>query len=53
MNAFNMMEIDRDPVRKDFTESVYNRHARSWDKELADAIRMAPMGNASTYVRNA
>jgi len=53
MNAFNMMEIDRDPVRRDFTESLYNRHNRSWEKELADSIRMAPMGNASTYVRNA
>jgi len=53
MNAFNMMQIDQDPVRKDFTESLYNRHNRSWDKELADAIRMAPMGNASAYVRNA
>ena len=52
MNAFNMMEIDRDPVRRDFTESLYNRHNRSWEKELADSIRMAPMGNASTYVRN-
>ena len=53
MNAFNMMEIDRDPVRKDFTESLYDRHGRNWEKEYADAIRMAPMGNASTYVRNA
>ncbi len=53
MNAFNMMEIDRDPVRRDFMESVYNRHGRSWEKERDDAIRMAPMGNASTYVRNA
>lgn len=51
MNAFTMMEIDRDPVRKDFIESVYDRHTRSWDKEFADAIRMAPMGNASSYVR--
>lgn len=53
MNAFNMMEIDRDPVRRDFTESLYARHGRNWEKERDDAIRMAPMGNASTYVRNA
>jgi hypothetical protein len=52
MNAFNMMEIDRDPVRRDFMESLYDRHGRNWEKEREDAIRMAPMGNASTYVRN-
>lgn len=52
MNAFRMMEIDRDPVRRDFTESLYNRHNRSWEKELADAVRMAPMGSATSYVRS-
>lgn len=52
MNAFRMMEIDRDPVRRDFTESLYNRHGRSWEKELADSIRMAPMGSATSYVRS-
>jgi len=52
MNAFTMKQIDQDPVRKDFTESVYDRHNRSWDKEYADAIRMAPMGSATSYVRS-
>jgi len=52
MNAFSMMEIDRDPVRNPFTKSIYNRHNRNWDKELADAIRSAPMGNATQYVRS-
>lgn len=52
MNAYTLMQIDQDPVRRDFTESVYNRHNRSWEKELADAIRAAPMGNATSYVRN-
>jgi len=51
MNAGNMMDIDRDPVRRGMTESLLTRHNRSYEKELADAIANAPMGSASRYVK--
>jgi len=51
MNAGNMMDIDRDSVRRGMTESLLTRHNRSYEKELADAIANAPMGSASRYVK--
>ena len=51
MNAFSLMQVDRDPVDRDLAESIYNRHGRSWEKEYADAVRAAPMGNATRYVK--
>ena len=50
-NAKNLMDIDRDPVARTTSESIFTRHNRSYEKELADAIANAPMGNASRYVR--
>jgi hypothetical protein len=51
MNAFTMMQIDRDPQQLDVMNSIYDRHGRNWEKEYADAIRAAPMGNATRYVK--